>query len=204
MPPSFFRLLAPGLLLLVTSCAYVQTHKNVEERERSYRGHHLTTPTAVYSRGGQWYLAALPADFRKHYPTVHDTVFQGQEEAHMRLVGKSGNTPAYQRISEGTARVLMREDGYAELQTLADELRSSPGEWKSSLPGAKAHPVRAQLVGEPAAIIPPTEKTELSFGTRALSSLAFTFVDVPGTVLYNVAIPLAAPVVFFRDFLSED
>ncbi len=197
-------LLLSALGLSLSSCAYVQVHKNVEESSRSFAGHQFNTPEKVYQQGGQWYLAASPAEYRLHHPTVHDSVFQGQTETDMRLISSSSTQLAYHPISAGTAKVLMREDGYADLQTLADELKSKSGGWRTELPGATAHPIRAQLVGKPVAITGNSTPEEPSFGSKALGSLVFAFVDVPGTLLYNVAIPFAAPVVFFRDFLAED
>ena len=122
----------------------------------------------------------------------------------MRPVGERSTTLAYHPISAGTAKVLMREDGYADLQTLADELQSCPGEWRTSLTEASAHPIRAQLAGQPVAITSQASPESPSFVYQAAGKLVFVLVDVPGTVLYNVSIPLVAPFVFFFDFLSDD
>ncbi len=195
-------LLSLGLALALSCCAYTQVHKNVEEQGRIFKGHQFAETSMVYHAGGQWFLAAAPAEFRLHHPTVHDSVFQGQTETEMRLVGTVGSALAYHPVSAGTAKVLMREDGYAELQTLADELKTYPGSWRSELPGARAYPIRAQVVGKPVAITSTATPEHPTLGTRVLSSLVFVGVDVPGTVLYNVAIPFAAPFVFFGEFIS--
>ncbi len=201
-----FRILALALAAsLLSSCAYMQVHKQVEEQGRSFRGHQFDSPKQVYRLGEHWYLAATPAEFRLHHPAVHDSVFQGNTETEMRLIGEPGAKVAYHPISAGTAKVLMREDGYADLQTLADELSTQPGSWRSELPGAQAYPIRAQLVGTPVAITPDeSTPAEPSVGTKALGSVVFVLVDIPGTLAYNIAVPFMAPYVFFRDFMAED
>ncbi len=204
MKRHFLLLSSLGFALSLSSCAYVQVHKNVEENGRSFAGHQFTTPAKVYQHKGQWFLAATPAEYRLQHPAVHDSIFQGQTETEMRLISQANEQVAYHPISAGTAKVLMREDGYADLQTLADELKSRPGNWLTELPGAAAHPIRAQLVGKPVAITSGSTPEEPGFGSKALGSVVFVLVDVPGTLLYNVAIPIAAPIVFFRDFFAED
>lgn len=211
--PSLARNVLPVLVvcsLTLSSCAYMQTHKNVRERGCYYEGQLLPPPSqealSLYRKGGEWYLAARRAQFRLKYPVVYDSVFRtdGNEPRHEILQGSEQGI-VYHPISAGTAAVLQRPDGYAELETLAEELRTTPGEWISSLPGAVSYPVRAQIVGGHAVTLPGKRyPSQIPLSNRILSQVDRVLIDFPGTLVYNVSIPFMAPFVFFREFSKED
>ncbi len=200
------RLFLPALALLTVflpSCAYMQTHKNIEEAGRRYKGYQLEKPTQLLRSDGTWYIAATPAEYRLKHDIIHDNVFRKTNEPTMELQATQPGT-AYHALSAHTATVLLRADGYAESHTLAREITQNPGPWLTSLPHATPHRVKAHIAGEENTAItyaPTPEK--LSPGYRILSGLDLVVVDVPGTLLYNVAVPFIAPFVFFHEFLSE-
>ncbi len=203
MPPRTLPL-SLTLLAFLPSCAYVQTHKNVEEYGRTFPGHQLEKPAELYRSGSTWYLAATPATFRRHHDPIHDQVFRGTHEPHMQLLSLTADAPAYHAISPHTAAVLLRPDGYADTASLAAEISRTPSLWVSSLPNASCHKVQARVAGDKA--VPLTTSptpAEIPFGYRVLSGLDLLCIDAPGTVLYNVAIPVIAPFVFFSEFLSD-
>ncbi len=190
--------------LSLSSCAYMQTNKNIKEQGRSFKGHKLDRPQQLYKAGGQWYLAASPAEYRLSHDIVHDNIFRKTNEPEMRLL-EAENATAYHPISATTAAVLLRPDGYADTSTLAQEIREGQGAWCDSLPHATAQAVRAEFTGPESVALTATPTPEIpSFGWRALSWLDFVIVDIPGTVAYNVAVPVIAPFVFFNEFLSND
>ena len=45
--------------------------------------------------------------------------------------------------------------------------------------------------------------TENSLATKILKNIDLIVIDVPGTLVYNVAIPFAAPFVFFYEFYHD-
>lgn len=198
-------LLSAGILL--SSCAYVQTHKNVEELGSYYDGQVLSTvDTGLYRKNGAWYLSAQKARFRLRYPIVHDSVFRKNDyNPRLELLEDGAVTTVYHRISDNAANVLMRPNGYFELSALADDMRRSGGEWLSELPGAERHSIAAEIGGKKQHYIGegkiPAEK---SFLTHAIGKLDFIAIDVPLTLAYNVSIPVMAPFVFFYEFITED
>lgn len=203
--------LTVALMLLLsaswlTSCAYMQLHKQIESEARVHRGFYIERPTAVYSHRGQWYLKAQGVQLKKEYPLIHDTILLTQNNKPRPIIFNK-ESEIYISISSGTAKVLQRTDGYASLSTLRDEM--SNGQILSAGVGQmKSYPVRAEVEAKKADrqyhIYDQGEGEPLSFGTRALSTASLVLVDAPGTVIYNVAIPFMAPFVFFYDFLSED
>ncbi len=196
-------LIALAAALALSSCAYMQTHKNVSEMGSTYKGYQLHQPRQLYQSGGQWYVAAVPAEYRMSHDLVHDNIFRKTNEPTLKLV-RAESSPAYHSISPSTAAVLLQENGYMDAATLAQEIHESHAPWLPSLPHATPHPVRAQFAGEPSAPVTSTrtpEQTPLVWKT--LSGLDFVVVDIPGTVVYNVAVPFIAPFVFFYEFLSE-
>lgn len=190
----------------LTSCAYVQLHKQVESDARPHKGFYIEKPEYVYYYSGQWYLKAEEVDIRKDYPLVHDSVLLNEDNSPKPIVLKSDGE-IYISISEGTAKVLQRNDGYASLSTLRDEMVSGSILNKIDAP-MKKYQVRAQVESKSSQkeyhIFGGDEETSLSFGTRLISTGALLLVDTPGTVLYNAAIPIMAPFVFFYDFFKED
>lgn len=190
--------------VFLSSCAYMQTHKNIEENSREHIGYQLNSGIQLYRAGGDYYLAVEQQRLRMHYPAIYDSIFliRNNEPEFIKLGDEQ--TRVYRRISTGTATVLQREDGYAELNVLSDELRSSNTDWLTSLPaGARPCSIKADISGKEATWLQPGSGTEVSAGIRTLSTLDEVFVDWPGTVLYNLAIPVMAPFVFFHEFLNE-
>ena len=203
-----YQTIAVAVALLVPSCAYMQTHKNVEEMGKVYEGSLLEKGgMSLHSRGGQWYIGAPATKLSKRYPIIHDSVLlTNDNEPTYKPVGKPMQQTYYFRISAGTAACLMRTDGYANLTDLAQEIRSGNTPPLAALPGATRHTIQAQ-VHAPKGSVPLINEQKLptaSITSKTLSKLDFALVDVPGTVVYNVAIPLMAPFVFFHDFTSED
>lgn len=195
-----------GMSIALSSCAYVQTHKNVEQINTCYDGQILKAgEMELYRSGDQWYLSAQRAKYKLVYPTVHDEVlFDSATEPSFHLL-ESGGGAVYHEISKETALVLQREDGYFQLNALAADIKSTPGTWVAELPAAKQVPIQAEISGKNHCYLGRNripQKTPLYL--QALSAVDFVFVDVPGTVLYNVAIPFMAPFVFFTEFLSSD
>lgn len=194
---------------LLPSCAYMQTHKNVEEWGCHYEGGKLQKgDLALYAKEGRWYLSAPKAKFGKRYPIIHDSVFRkGDNEPWHEMIEGSEGGMAYFPISAGTASVLQRADGYADLSLLASEITSRQQEPLFHLPGASRYPIRAEinatgkgyanLVGKRTPETPPAIN-------KALSAVDFIAIDIPGTLAYNVAIPFMAPFVFFYEFFSND
>ncbi len=200
------RLILPLLACaaFLPSCAYMQTNKNIREMGRSYPGYKLDKPRQLFRSGGVWYVSATPAEYSLSHDFVHDNVFRESNEPTMKLRGEIADTPAYHAISADTATVLLREDGYADNRTIAKEIAESTAPWVTSLPNMSAHIVRAQVVGEEsAAITMAPQPAEVPLAYRVLGGLDFLLVDVPGTVVYNVAVPFIAPFVFFHEFLAE-
>lgn len=192
---------------LLSSCAYMQTHKNVEEWGCRYRGGELTKEQlGLYHGNGQWYLSAPAATFKKDYPIIHDSVFRkGDNHPHHVLVKGTEEGTAYFPISAGTALVLQRTDGYAQLSSLAEEIKSRQQEPVFQLPSAQRFPIRAEIDAngkEPVNLVGKRSPESTPLVNQALSKLDFVVIDIPGTLAYNVAIPFMAPFVFFREFIS--
>ncbi len=189
---------------LLPSCAYMQTHKNVKELGRSYQGYKLEKPRQLFRSQGTWYVVATPASYRQKHDFVHDNVFRKTNEPTMELHEEATGQVSFHAISDNTATVLLRQDGYADSATIAREISGSNSPWLSTLPAASVHTVKAELVGEESTAITysPTP-AQPSLGYQLLSGLDLLLVDVPGTVAYNVAVPFIAPFVFFYEFLSD-
>ncbi len=192
------------LATLLPSCAYMQTNKNVEELGRSYPGYSLEKPKQLHRADNTWYVEATPADYRLHHDYVHDNVFRKTNEPEMQLLGATADSPAYHSISPNTAAVLLRPDGFATSEALAKELAESPAPWLTTLPHTTTHAVQARVEGKDSiAVTGEPSPAEVSLGYRLLSGLDFLIVDIPGTLLYNIAVPVIAPFVFFDEFLEE-
>lgn len=204
------RLLRAAILsagLFLSSCAYVQTHKNVEEMSTYYEGHLLNSSTiGLYEQQGKWYLSAQRAKYKLSYPIVHDEVFRKSKDApSFKLVSTDEVHTAYHPISDSAASILRRSDGYFRLNALAEEIQRTPGAWVDSLPSATKHFIAADLAG-PSHFYMEDKRVpeEKPLSDRALGMIDFVLVDVPGTLIYNVAIPLMAPFVFFQEFLEDE
>ena len=195
-----------GAALMLSSCAYVQTHKNVEEMSIYYEGQVLNTNNLeLYRSGKSWYITAQQARFKMSYPIVHDEVFRRTDnKPTFKLVPHEENCTIYHPISDQAAEVLRRADGYFDLQGLADEVKRTPGSWVVSLPGAQRYGISAEIAGKDHLFIEekrvPKDTPTLN---KALGKLDFIVFDIPATLVYNVAIPFMAPFVFFYEFLTE-
>lgn len=208
-PLSFVTIILCSASLL-NSCAYMQTHKNMEESFCSYQGYELATPLKLVQQGGTWYLAAHPVELKKHYPAVYDAILFTENNQPEMSINSRSDTWYLHRISGGTAMVLQRADGYASMTTLCDEIRQEGGAWIPMQKGASVYPIKASLDHAEAAqerlvVQEDSRKPQtLSTGIQVLSWANRILVDYPGTVLYNVAIPFMTPVQFFREFLQGD
>lgn len=197
----------------LSSCAYVQTHQNVQEFFTQRAGDELAAPLKLGKVGGSWYLCtkSCAGGVTKHYPVVHDEILlDGHNEPQLEA-GQGGvdkNAPTAWPISAGTATVLMREDGYATLETLADEmLRSRAGRLHTLPRDMQFYPVKAQIAGaeKPAYLLTQGDAApELNLAQKAVVQADRVLVDWPLTAAYNCAIPFMAPVVFFYQFLTEE
>lgn len=192
-----------------TSCAYVQTHKNVEEFFTTYEGAQIGQEVSLYQSGSSWYLAADSCVLSKRYPAVFDSILLDEHNEPTFHVEQKTGSRLYYPISAGTATVLQRNDGYASLSILRDEMLRHAEGVKTTLPkGARAYPVLARLAEgeEPNAGIAAGKKVpeELSPGVRLLSKAEEVLVDWPATVGYNCLIPVMAPIVFFKRFMNEE
>lgn len=192
----------------------MQSHKQVREWRYYYDGHIFDESQGstwnLYEYKGQWYISAQRVTLQKNYPLIHDSIlFTEDNEAHFDIVSRNQTERVFHPISKGTALVLLREDGYARWDDLAEEITSHSSSWIPSLPpGFTTHPVRAQVVpsssphGTIVAGNPRLPKTPLS--NQILGGLDFVIVDIPGTLVYNLLIPVMAPIKFFAEFSLSD
>lgn len=193
-----------GCSIALSSCAYLQTHKNIEEGYQQRQGYHLTPQLELYRAGDSYYLAAEKYTFRKDYPAIYDSIFlkENNEPALIKL--NQNSEKVYHSISNGTAQVLLLKDGYADLVVLSDELKSDSGEWITTLPAnSQRCQTNAEITGDATSWLNDEEPTPIPVGIQALSIIDRVIIDWPGTLLYNAAIPIMAPFVFFYDFLNE-
>lgn len=191
--------------LLLSSCAYMQTHKNVEESFQQHIGYELSPNLELYRAGNNYFLAAEKKTLQRHYPAIHDSIFftDNNEPTYEESGDKPGQA-VYKPISYGTAAVLQSSNGYAALDVLSDELKSSDTPWVDQLSSqARRCDIKAEIVGQPITWLDATT-SEAPLAAKVLSKLDEIVIDWPGTVLYNVAIPVMAPFVFFHQFLTED
>lgn len=190
--------------VFLSSCAYMQTHKNIEETGREHTGYQLNSEMQLYRAGGDYYLAVEQQRLRMHYPAIYDSIFLIQNNEPEFIQIGNDQTRVYHKISAGTATVLQREDGYAELSVLSDELRNNDTGWLKTLPaGAQSCSIKADIAGTATTWAEPGSGTEVSTSMQILSTLDEVIIDWPGTILYNLAIPVMAPFVFFHEFLDE-
>lgn len=193
--------------LLLSSCAYVQTHKNVEEIGSFFEGQVLDTRTlGLYKQNNQWYLAATKARFKLSYPVVHDSIFRRNDfSPEFKLLPTQNDKLIYHPISEYAAQILQKSDGYFQLRALGDEIHRNGGEWVEQLPGAVRVPIAAEIGGKPTFFMEEKRVPEKKpVWSKALGKLDLVFIDTPATIIYNVAIPFMAPFVFFYEFSHED
>ncbi len=195
-------------LVLSTSCAYLQTHKNVEEIGAHYQGYLLNKKEIkVYQRKetGEWYVNARRAKFNLSYPVVHDSVFRRKDDSPTFEIESVEDHFVYHPIRESTAKILTRADGYMNLDVLAEDIQRGDTEWMDSLPNVNEQDVKAELAGKMTFQIPGTRVPfKKPLYAHILGKADFIVVDIPGTLVYNVAIPFMAPFVFFYEFTTSD
>lgn len=186
----------------------MQTHKNVGELGAYYNGHILDKKDLRVFHDAtqhQWYINAREARFKLDYPIIYDSIFQRRDNnPSYRLVRMNSNF-VYHPVSESTARVLMRSDGFSQLHVLAEEInRHDAGSWTSSPHFTKSYNVSATLDGDSTCSIPANRVPIRSpFVSKILKNIDFIVIDIPGTLAYNVAIPFVAPFVFFYEFSHD-
>lgn len=190
-----------------TSCAYVQTHKNVEESFYRYEGARISEKPELYRAGESYFVAADAAVLNKHYPAVHDTIFFDKDNEPKFHVEHMEGKKLYYPLSAGTATVMQREDGYVSLALLSDELQH--GIARPQLPrGAQACAVRAEIAEKEAPsaglMVGARDPQQLPLWAEFLTLTDKVVVDGPATLGYNCLIPVMAPFVFFHRFLNEE
>lgn len=201
-----------GVVGTLNSCAYTQFNKQITEKATVYNGFAVELPLSLYSSQGGWYVKVRKLEIQKIKPFVHDSIMltDTSKEAIGTPKPFSHYTEyQYIKISDGTAAVLQRTDGYATLETLCDELKAGYAQGSvSELSDSMQHRVYAQIKTEQGNVAyvsadgQPIRKPGM--GTKVLSKVALVCVDVPGTVIYNVSMPIMAPFIFFKDFLSNN
>ena len=192
-------------MAFLSSCAYMQTHKNIEEAGREHTGYRLQSPLKLYKAGGQYYLEAELQQLRVHYPVIHDTIFLNKNNAPTFSSTGQGNSTVYFPLSAGTGEVMQRQDGFVELETLKGELLGSSADCFTSLPDkAQECRVRALVQGDTTTWLNTGASTRPNAAATILGAVDRVVIDWPGTVLYNAAIPVMAPFVFFYQFLTEE
>lgn len=200
-----------GVVGTLNSCAYTQFNKQITEKATVYKGFAVELPLSLYSSQGGWYVKVRKLEIQKIKPFVHDSIMLTDTSKEALGTPKPfSHYTEYQyiRVSDGTASVLQRSDGYATLETLCDELKDSYAQGcVSELADSMQHRVHAQIKSDKGSIAcvaangQPVRRPGV--GTQILSKLALV-VDAPCTVAYNVAMPLITPVIFFSEFLTDD
>ena len=192
---------------VLSSCAYMQTHKNIEEIGRSYKGIELKADNmSLHHKSGQWYISAPEGSYKKSYPLIHDEIFIKDDNAPTyTLLGTTGGR-VYYPISAGTATCLQLSDGYAQTNALVTETLSSGKEPITDLKGASTRTIRAEIADSkhPAMLIGSPTPEHVGIAQQIGSTVDMCTLDLAGTVLYNVAIPVMAPFRFFWEFCNED
>lgn len=192
---------------LLPSCAYMQTNKSVEELGRRYKGTELkNTSMSLHRQGADWYIGSPLGTYEKSYPIIHDSILFKSNNAPSYTLDVAEASTVYYPISAGTAACLQRNDGYAETYALADEIKRRNGQSLSELPKGTCIPIKASVVDskQAATIISADDSDEVPVINQLLSGITFCAIDIPGTLVYNVAIPFMAPFVFFSEFFSGE
>ena len=203
-----FTRISTGLLtscVFLSSCAYMQTHKNIEEYFTPRTGYHINQELELYQAGDHYYLAVDKQTLRVKYPAIHDSIFL-KDDNEPEFISLQPDAPkVYMSVSKGTALVLQKNDGYADLSVLSEEMKNTDGAWLDTLPaGARRCTIQAEIAGQPTTWLSTASGNDTPIYASALGTLDRVIIDWPGTVLYNVAIPVMAPFVFFYEFLNEE
>ena len=199
-------LLSLGVLLM-PSCVYVQTHKNVEQIGS-------TTPMGklerdrLYRVGDDWCLRAHEVNTKLDYPLIRDEAFTGNTRP--PIVSEAGplsDEPIYIPVSEGTAAVMQREDGYVHIGDLVSEMERFKRHYTAEQGRGKVRPagaIRAEAAGENGAVFVNLGKpSSPSAVGSVLGTADLVLVDIPATLAANALLPVIAPFYFFVDFLSH-
>lgn len=202
-----FRAISSAFILFccvqLSSCAYMQTHKNIEEAQIIRTGYELTTDIKLYRAAGNYYIAVSRQQLRKQYPAIHDSIFLTENNTPCWHRAGENDSTVYFRISSHTASVLQMQSGYASLDVLADELKTNP--IVDYLPaGATQCRVNAEITGKNTLWEAAETIDNRSVFTHIISAVDQVCIDWPGTIIYNAAIPVMAPFVFFHQFLNEN
>ncbi len=190
---------------LLSSCSYMQLHKNVEQYGDYYEGFEADVPQIVYESKGKWYLKGKKYHLRYDYPLIYDTVFLEGGKPQLVHVGPSLGD-AYLEISHGTSIALRERSGYATLPILQRELQEIGSTPLDSLASnAIEYKIHAEIphADHPIRVTHADIHTSKSSVTTALSYATLVFVDIPGTLVYNIAIPVMAPFYFFSDTYED-
>lgn len=200
-----------SLSLLLASCAQVQTHLRIRESGTTYEGIAMDPPRVLYTQGGRSYVGVDCHRMVKDYPILRDKIFLTQQNGEPEtqiLQPASGEAPkrVYVPLTASTAQVLTHEQGYCTMDVLLEEVKANMGEARASLPGAGQEPVRAFVDGGKClhAFEETRSPKEPSAAKVWLSRVDRAVVDAPATLLYNVAIPVMEPFVFFYEFFADE
>lgn len=191
--------------VLLSSCAYMQSHKNIEADYQQYTGYTLNPDFELYRAGEMYYIGVNKNQLKKHFPVIHDSIFlKDDNEPELEIISSSSEK-CYRPISRGTALVLQQNKGYADLTVLSDEIKNSNTPWISQLPphARKCH-TQAEIAGTATTWIEGEGTHDIPTIIQAACLLNQVFIDWPGTILYNAAIPVMAPFVFFYEFLNDN
>lgn len=198
-------------LLLMSSCAYVQTHKNVEQAFCSYEGYRISDPLKLYQHSGTYYVEVQQLRLTKHYPIVHDELMFTEHNEPIFRPEQENGPRGLMPISAATATVLQRPDGYVSWSVLRDEIdrKMKAGITPVAISGAGGMEVRAQVVDADAPnariFAGSQEPAKIPTAANVLSGADRVIIDAPLTVVYNCAIPCMAPFYFFWNmFNGED
>ncbi len=189
----------------LSSCAYMQLHKNVEQYGDYYEGFEADKPEVVYESQGKWYVKGKKYHLRYDYPLIYDTVFLEGGKPQLVHAGPSLGD-AYLEISHGTSIALRERSGYATLPILQRELQEIGSAPIDSLAkNAIEYKVKAEIptAQHPIRVTHADIHSKKSSLTTTLSYATLVFVDVPGTLAYNIAIPVMAPFYFFADTYDD-
>lgn len=191
--------------VLLSSCAYMQSHKNIEAAYQQHTGYTLSPDFELYRAGDTYYLGVTVNQLRKHFPIIHDSIFlKDKNEPELEIISTTAEK-RYRPISRGTALVLQQNKGYADLTVLSDELKNTNSPWISELPPqARLCHTKAEIAGSGTTWIEDEGTHDTPAIIQVTSLLDQVFIDWPGTILYNAAIPVMAPFVFFYEFLNDN
>ena len=161
-------------------------------------------------KGNKWYISATVEQFSKRYPVFHDSILLADNNAPQYIKAETTESATcYLPISAGTAATLQMKEGYAYAADLAGEItrlmQDTPVLYAPQMGRTAHHTITAHIEeSDNPAIITFKQNGEPSFTRRALATADFVLVDIPGTLAYNVAIPVMAPFIFFSEFLSDE